>query len=207
MSHFSVKLGVLLTQAFLEEQEKKRCNPYYNRYKRDDVMGRFFGGNKNKPCPPGNYPRPPHHGGPYRPPHGNYPAPQRPVYPQPHPQPYPQPHGYAPAYPNPGYQQPYPNPGYQQPYPVKHTPAYTTPKPTPVYQRPPHYTPTPQYPQRPNYPNNNQYYPPRNQGYAPAFNGRSLPSEAAEEVKADTGAKLSDTGSKLGGGRVVFADD
>ena len=42
---------------------------------------------------------------------------------------------------------------------------------------------------------------------APAFNGRSLPSEAAEEVKADTGSKLSDTGSKLGGGRVVFADD
>ena len=46
MSRFFVKLGVLLTQAFLEEQEKKRCNPYYNRYKRDDVMGRFFGGNK-----------------------------------------------------------------------------------------------------------------------------------------------------------------
>ena len=194
--------GVLLVQAFQEaEENKKRCNPYYQqRQKRQDdpVMGRLFGlggGNRPpKPCPPrypgGPYPAPPHHhhGGPYRPPPNNYQQPQ----------PYPN-QGYAPNYPAPSY----PNSGYRQPparpqnnYP---TPAYNTPRqPAPAA---PIYTPTPSYPSRPQ---QNAPYRPPNQGYAPAFNGRSLAETEVKEVEKSSG-----TGSLLGGAksdRVIFGD-
>ena len=200
--------GVLLVQAFQEaEENKKRCNPYYNhRHKRDDaVMGRLFGlgggGNRNpKPCPPRYpsggpaYPAPyPHHqhGGPYRPPPNNYQQPQ----------PYPN-QGYAPNYPAPSY----PNSGYRQPAPARPqqvnypTSAYNTPRqPAPAA---PVYTPTPSYPSRPQ--QNAPYRPPSNQGYAPAFNGRSLAETEVKEVEKSSG-----TGSLLGGAksdRVIFGD-
>ena len=191
--------GVLLVQAFQEaEENKKRCNPYYNlRHKRDDaVMGRLFGlgGGSNrppKPCPPRYpagpaYPHPHQHGGPYRPPPNNYQQPQ----------PYPSNQGYAPNYPAPSY----PNSGYRQPAPARPqvnypTPAYNTPRqPAPA----PAYTPTPSYPQQ-----NAPYRPPSNQGYAPAFNGRSLAETEVKEVEKSSGG----TGSLLGGSdRVVFGD-
>ena len=193
--------GVLLTQHILEQQkQKERCycpppptGPYYRRYKRDDgVMGRLFGiGESNrypKPCPP--CPVYPNHRpqGPYHPP---------PVHP-----PYPVNQGYAPAYPQQNYPAPQPHrpqyPQHHKPqYPQQHRPQYPQyprENPKPNYSQPNHYTPAPA-PQYPNYPSNS--------GYAPSFQGRSLPTE---DVVEDTKAKNEDVGALLNGGAVRFGD-
>ena len=194
--------GVLLTQHILEQQkQKERCycpppphGPYYHRYKRDEgIMGRFLGlGGDNKypkPCPPcPQYP-------PYRPP-PHHPAP---VHPQ-----YPVNQGYAPAYPQQNYPAPaapqypqnnYPAPAPQYPnrYPSRPS-GYSNPKPN--YAQPSAYTPTPVYHQPAHH---------HNSGYAPAFQGRSLPTEDVEETPAPA-AKNEDAGALLNGGAVRFGD-
>ncbi len=197
--------GVLLTQHILEQnKQKERCycpppphGPYHYRYKRDDgIMGRFLGLGENKypkACPPCPV-YPPRHQAPYHPPPHHHPAPARPQYPVNQ--------GYAPAYPQQNYpapqypqQQNYPAPQYPQQnrYPSRPT-GYQNPKPN--YAQPAAYTPTPVYHQPAVHHHNT--------GYAPSFQGRSLPT--ADVVEETPAAKNEDAGSLLNGGAVRFGE-